>query len=143
VARVLPTPPSTRFTLGGRSWRWLALVVVAIVSVVVLAHVLSGPHFVPTLTVANPTEYSIEVTLSNQGDNTMPLATVSPGTTAQLRDVVDQGSVWKFSLRAQGRDAGDVFLTRDELRSQRWQMEIPSWVAGRLHQLGVMPGSLP
>jgi hypothetical protein len=144
VARVIdPSPPSTGFRLTRVSWRWVALAAAVVVSFVMLTHLLSGPRFVRTVTVVNTTEYAVGVTVSGaDSGGAMPLVVVSPRSTIQMRDVVDQGPVWRFAFASEGQDAGDLVLSRDRLRKQGWRVDIPFSVSARLHELRVTPGSL-
>jgi hypothetical protein len=125
------------------SWR-SAMVVVAVLLAAVLAVVLvrsvqSGPHFVPHMTVVNPTAYDLTVDVNGPDGALTNLGVANRRLTTAFADVVDQGPVWVFHFRAQGQDGGTAQYNRDDLRAAGWRVTVPAAVDTRLRSAGVQP----
>ena len=129
-----PARPFGRFVRSDAVAIVIAIAAVLVVGIVLLA----GPARVDRLTVANPTDYDLSIRLAPSTDGAwLPFAVMGASSTRQFRDVVDQGDTWVFHFRAQGRDAGDLTISRADLKASGWQVTIPDSVVTRLRQLGV------
>jgi hypothetical protein len=123
-------------------WRYVRADAIAIVAAVVAVMVvgvllLSGPARVGHLTVENPTDYDMTIRLASSPSGAwLPFAAVGQRSTHDFQDVVDQGGTWVFHFLAQGRDAGDLTITRADLKAAGWHVTVPDTVAHQLQQLG-------
>jgi len=136
---VVPAPPPQQ--LRSR-WVW-GLLVVALV--VVVAGAIAPRVFVDKSTVAritfeNPTVYAINLQVTGaRRDGWLPLGRAERGTTTQFDDVIDQGAVWIVRFESQGRDGGELRLTRDSLIRSGWKVVIPPSVGAALAAGGAPP----
>jgi hypothetical protein len=95
------------------------------------------PATVDELSFENPTPYDVSIAVSRPGDDGwQPVLTVGHGRTGSTGDVVDQGDVWRFRFRGQGRPAGDLTITRAELEHAGWHVTLPDSVGERLAAQG-------
>jgi hypothetical protein len=124
--------------MSQRLWRRacvLPLLTAATATVVVAC---SGvPPTVDRITIANPTEYEIDVEVrGHDRDGWLPLAIVEARTEDVTEDVIDQGAVWIFRFIHHGDPIDEIRLTRSALERDGWRVEIPSEVGERLQELG-------
>jgi hypothetical protein len=128
---------------GRPTWRPAALVGAALVAVLLavllVRSVQAGPHFVAHLSVVNPTAYDLNVDISGQDEALTTLGVANRRTTTAFSDVADQGSVWEFHFRAQGKDGGTAEYRREDLRAARWQITVPAGLEQRLQHQRVQP----
>jgi hypothetical protein len=123
-----------------------ALPVVALVAVV--AGAIAPRVFVDESTVArisfeNPTVYAINIKVSGaRRDGWLPLGRAERGTTTQFDNVIDQGAVWILHFDSQGRDVGELRLTREVLMRSGWKVVIPTSVGEALASDGAPPTPL-
>lgn len=126
-----------------RRWdnEWLDLVVAMAISIALLVPtgLLSLPPTVDRLTISNPTVYDIHVAVGDGDGSWMPVITVGHGNTATTADVIDQGDVWEFRFRGQGRAGGELTISRDDLETAGWRLTIPAEVGEQLAELGAPP----
>ena len=118
------------------------LIGVAVVVIIVLFKFLvplfEGPGHVDDLHVVNPTDYDISIAASAPGEQSRTLlGSVDAGDEATFERVVDQGDDWVFHFRTQGRDAGEVERTAEQLEADDWQLRIPASIGERLAADGV------
>jgi hypothetical protein len=108
------------------------IVVVIAVVAVFASRALRGPSFVPSVTVVNPSPYvvDVDVTASNSTEWTQ-LASITPKTTSDATQVVDQGDFWKFRAASAGVAGGEFTLTRSQLEQANWKITIPASVIAR------------
>jgi hypothetical protein len=98
---------------------------------------LRGPGVVAEISIVNPSEFDVQVDVSRPGgEGWTSVATVDSGSSSVARDVIDQGEIWVFRFRAQGRDGGERPMSRPDLRRAGWSFEIPAEVIDRLRQSG-------
>jgi hypothetical protein len=124
----------------GRYVRLDALAIVIAIAAVLIVGIflLDGPARVKHLTVDNPTDYDVSIQLASSPDGAwLPFAVLGLHATREFHDVVDQGDTWVFRFRAQGQDAGDLTISRDDLAAAGWQVTVPANVTTQLQQLGV------
>jgi hypothetical protein len=89
------------------------------------------------ITIANSTEYDIEVDVTGQDrQGWLPLAIVEARSEGAIEEVIDQGEVWIFRFEHFGDSVGKVRLTRGELEGSGWRVEIPPEVGQHLQELG-------
>jgi len=127
-----PIRGSLAFSRRVRPWYLIAIVAGA-VAVVFLARLMQPPSTINQLTVKNPTKFDIAVAVNGGGDEGwMPVGSVRRASTATFRDVVDQGGSWTFRLSAQGKDGGEVEISKADLAKAGWHFEIPQSVSDEL-----------
>jgi hypothetical protein len=115
----------------------VAGVVAAIIVLVTAVILLGAPDRVHRLTIANHSDYAVEVSVTSGGHHGwLVLSGVPKGATREYHDVLDQGDTWVFSFRAQGRDGGELSVSRADLATRNWTMEIPATVIDRLRAGG-------
>jgi hypothetical protein len=117
------------------------LVVAGIVAVLVLMRTaLREPDHVDRLTLANPTDYGVNVTVrSAPEEGRFSLGWAEATEERVLREVPDLGDTWIFGFSYAGVDAGELAVTRDALASGDWRLEIPASIAERIAAAGLTP----
>ena len=121
------TPGATRVR-GSRGLVVLTLLVVAC----------SGsPSRVERITIANPTEYDVDVHVTGRTRaRWLPLVVVEAQAEDVVEEVIDQGNVWSFRFLHSGDIVGELRLDKTELEQNGWRVEVPAEVGERLQQLG-------
>lgn len=139
-----PTLTESRATprTFGEGLVMVASVAIVLVVAVVLGPSLRLPHYVARVTLDNPTEYRLEVEVTdvNRG-GWLPLGEVGRDGSKVAYEVIDQGSRWLFHFSSGGVDAGEAVVSRDDLRHGGWKLAIPPDVGNRLRAQGVPPSS--
>ncbi len=109
----------------------------AVLAVLIVAPSLSPGSFVSRLRIDNPTPFAVNVDVSD-GDGTtrFQLGTVGRETEGLLEEVADPGAMWVFRFTYAGVDAGEMRVSRSELRGAGWQFAIPAEVGQRLTAAG-------
>jgi hypothetical protein len=120
-----------------------SIVVTAILVAGVLTAVgvsLRSPHFVPRVTLVNPTAYEIGIDVTG-GDHSgwTGVGYVGPRATADALEIYDVGDVWVFRLTGQGADGGELSVTRAQLERQGWKLQVPAAVGEHLRAEGAPP----
>ena len=142
------SPPTTlRPDAPGRSRRTVTLGLAGIaaglavvVGLTFLVGLSEGPDTVPRITFVNPTVYSLDVSITpGTGGASSPAGFVPKESTAVIEEVADQGDVWIFRFDGQGESGGELRLTRQQLESHGWRVEIPAEVGQRLADAGAPP----
>jgi hypothetical protein len=124
---------------------WWMLGIVAAVALVfgVGSRLFVSVPTVATVSFVNETTYAMTVDVSGADkDGWLPLGTAERSDTTRMSDVVDQGEEWVFRFRAQGRDGGEMHLTKDELTRSEWRVVIASSVGQRLAAQGAPPSPI-
>jgi hypothetical protein len=115
----------------------IATVVVVAALLVASLPLLDEPNHVSRLTVANPSEYALDVAVTSGGRHGwLALSGVPVGATREFHDVFDQGDTWVFSFRAQGRDGGELSISRTDLEARSWNITVPAQVLDHLRAAG-------
>jgi hypothetical protein len=118
----------------------IALVVVGALLCAAMAHALRDPDVVPRVTVENPSQLDINVSVRSSDDaSRLILATVPPTTSAPNLDVLDQGDDWIFSFSSGGVDGGSIRLSRAKLAADDWRVVVPDSVVERLQSGSFVP----
>ena len=98
------------------------------------------PSFADRITVANPTDYHVEVDVrGGPGQSWFSLGGYGRDSARTSFQVLDQGRRWVFRFSSGGREAGEVIVTRAQLQENRWRITIPEEVGERLADQGVLP----
>ena len=115
----------------------IAIIVVVAVLMAASLDLLDEPNHVSRVTIANPSEYALDVAVTSGGRHGgLALSGVPVGATRDFHDVLDQGNTWVFSFRAQGRDGGEMSMTRADLDASGWNITVPGQVLDRLRAAG-------
>jgi hypothetical protein len=116
---------------------------VRIRSLVLLALVVTAcsgrPPTVDRITIANPTDYELDVEVTQDREGWLPLAVVEARSERFVQEVIDQGEVWIFRFLHWGDPVGELAVTRGALARNGWRVEVPGEVQERLQQLGRPP----
>jgi len=112
----------------------LVAVVLGVAAIVAVNFTLfRDPTFVDTVRVDNPTGYVIHVELGTpESGSRLLLGPAVQSCVSDFHAVIEQGSTWVVSLRTQGRAAGELTVTRDELARDNWTIRIPASLTGEL-----------
>jgi hypothetical protein len=98
--------------------------------------------FIDHVTVVNPGVYDLEVEVKGADDDGwLGLGTVQRGAMASFDEVIDQGDQWVFRFGSGGQPGGEVTLSRSQLRTDGWRLEVPTDVLDRLRTAGVPPSA--
>jgi hypothetical protein len=118
----------------------VAIVVSAALALSVGSFVVREPALVDKVSVTNPSEYDIGVQVSSgDRDRWMAITTAARRSTTTTVAVIDQLEVWVFRFRAQGRDGGDLRITRHDLDQAGWAVTVPDDVIRHLRDAGAPP----
>ena len=136
--------PAVERELGTtRSWTprfvhlwWVVAGAVVLAVIILLAPLLQMPSHIDRVSFENPTAYDITVEASDDGAGWTPVGTVDAGESADFERVYDQGDEWVFRFSSQGRDAGELERTREQLEQADWQLVIPEAVGESLRADG-------
>ncbi|MEY2470384.1 MAG: hypothetical protein QOF21_3082 [Actinomycetota bacterium] len=118
---------------------WNALALVA----VVVAGTFSAcgqSSVIDKVRVHNASEFDFAVDVTNdERTGWTNLGTARRLSTDVTEDVVDQGDVWIFRFQTQGVSAGELRVSRETLRRDRWTIDVPSDAIERVRQSGAPP----
>ena len=115
----------------------IAIIVVVAVLMAASLEWLDEPNHVSRVTIANPSEYALDVAVTSGGRHGwLALSGVPVGATRDFHDVLDQDNTWVFSFRALGRDGGEMSMTRADLDASGWNITVPGQVLDRLRAAG-------
>ncbi len=120
---------------------WIPIGVIAALLAIVLFRPLVEPGpFIGRVTVVNNSEYAFDVDVSGaKADEWMQLATAAERQSTGVAEVFDQGRTWTFRFSTQGIVAGQVVVSRAELKAAGWQLIIPDRFADQLRADDVVP----
>jgi hypothetical protein len=118
----------------------VVLVIVGALLCGAMAYALRDPDVVPRVTVENPSDIAVNVSVHPANDDErLLLATVPPTTSATNLDVLDQGDDWVFSFSSGGVEGGTLRVSRAKLTADGWRVEIPQSVIQRLQSGSFVP----
>ena len=131
--------PSRPTWLGAAPVALAALAVVA-VALGACSDVLRQRSSIDQISFENPTVYDLSIEVTGRArDGWISVGTAHAGETDTVEDVVDQGDLWIFRFRAQGREAGELRLTRAQLERVRWKVSVPRRIGDELKAKGAPP----
>jgi hypothetical protein len=108
--------------------------------VLLVASGCSSVSFVSRVTIANPTDFPVNVEVSGEGRaKWLSLGSTEARSDATTRDVVDQGDVWVFRFDYLGVHGDTVEVSRADLAQAGWRVEVPQTVEEDLRALGFQP----
>ena len=136
-------PPASRPTRRSERAARVGLVVAIAAAAmlglwIMVAVVFRDPAFVERVRVDNPTGYDINVVVTD-ARSTLPLGVAGQRCTTQFQDVLDPGATWIIRFSTQGRDGGEVSVSRAELEQHGWTLRVPDEVIERLTASGAPP----
>jgi hypothetical protein len=135
---VRPRPAPT--WSGTAVFPYVAAAVAAVVLAVVAAGLARGPAFVDEVDVVNRSPYELLVDVrGGPDDGWVRLGYVDQDGSTVVRDVLDQGGSWTFRFRTQGRDGGQLTVSRSALARAEWRIDVPDAVEARLRAAGAPP----
>jgi hypothetical protein len=118
----------------------IALIVIGALLCAAMAYALRDPEVVSRMTVENPSQLNVNVSVHPADDSSrLILATVPPTTTATNLDVLDQGDDWIFSFSSGGIEGGTLRLSRAKLAADDWHVTVPESVIQRLQSGTYVP----
>lgn len=133
----LTEPRATSRTFGEGLVLVVSVAVVLVVAVV-LGPSLRLPHYIARVTLDNPTDYRLEVEVSDVNrSGWLALGEFRRNTSRPAYEVIDQGQRWLFHFSSGGVDGGEVVVSRDELRRSGWKLTVPPDIGSRLRAEGV------
>ena len=116
---------------------WIVLAVVAVLGLVIVSRLVPDAATVDRVTIRNGTEYDLDVAAAaSDHDGWTPVGIALARSDRSFEQVVDHGGEWVFRFTGQGRDGGEVQVTRDELEANNWVLTVPSSVADRIRTSG-------
>jgi len=139
-----PTDVSTR-PIGSRSRAPLvALIVLAVIATAVFIRiatsVMSTPKAVDHVTIANRSDYGLDVNLRTSADApVLRLGRALPPTDTVRHEVLDAGDHWTFIFTRAGTEAGRLEMTRNDMERDDWRIIVPAEVAQKLQAEGRQP----
>jgi len=121
---------------------WVVLAVVALFGFVAVSLLIPSPGTVDHVTIKNGTEFDLNIDASNGShDGWTPVGIALAHADTDMREVIDHGDTWIFRFSGQGRDLGELRVTRSELAANNWSVTVPASVAQQLRDAGV-PGRI-
>jgi hypothetical protein len=118
---------------------WIILGVVALLGLVIVSRLVPNPSAVDRVTIHNPTEYDLDVDARSGNEGWTPIGIAIARSDTAIKDVIDLGDSWTFRFAGQGRDGGEVRVTRDQLAANDWTLEVPASVGGQIRATGAPP----
>ncbi len=119
----------------------IVLSVVAVLGLVVVSRVVPNPTTVHRVTISNGTDYDLDVDATGAShDGWTPVGIAFAHGDTEMDDVIDHGDVWYFRFQGQGRDGGEIQVTRAQLEADDWKLTVPSSVGNRLRADGAPIG---
>jgi len=110
--------------------RGAGLVVMGVVTVglfALLLDLVAPPATVDRLTITSRAATQVEVGVTAHGaPGALWIATVEPGATAVVEDVLDHDGDWVVRGEHAGRSLGELRLPREELARRGWRVTIPA-----------------
>ena len=95
-----------------------------------------GVRHIPTLTIDNQTNLTLEVDLLDQHGARLTLGAHQPGRSSRS-EVIDIGPSWTFETSYGGRQVDRQTLDRATLARQGWTVHIPATATSDLERAGV------
>lgn len=119
-----------------RPWH-LLVTIISVGSLVLVSRLMEPPTFIDRITVQNPTRYDITIYVTEgDRDGWMAVGTARREDTEVFEEIFDQGEVWIFRFTAQGKEGGELRVTKSQLEQSKWRIEIPRSVGDELQDKG-------
>jgi hypothetical protein len=100
----------------------------------------SSVAYVSRVTVANPTDFPVNVDVSGgRRAEWLSLGSAEARSEVTTRDVVDQGDVWVFRFDYLGVHSARVETSRADLARRGWRVEVPQILDEDLRAMGFRP----
>lgn len=116
-------------------------VLALVVGLQVLEHA-DHPGFVDRMTVANATQYPVDIEIKAAGDQSwLGLGTVDSRSRQEFHQVVDQGHDWVIRLTANGGAAVSLPMSRTALAEADWRIDVTPQIGAQLREAGAIPFS--
>jgi hypothetical protein len=123
---------------------WIALGLVAVLGLIVVSRLVPDAATVDRVTVRNGTVYDLDVDATGAGrDGWTPVGIAIARSDTSMKDVIDSGDVWIFRFSGQGRDGGELRVTRSQLEADDWEVSVPASVGDRIRASGAPPSPAP
>lgn len=106
------------------------------VLVLLNAVVFNDPESIDRIAFRNDSRYDIQISVSSNGDDVLPVGAALQHCSTTFQHVIDQGATWHVRFRAQGRDGGEAVVSRSDLAGADWSYRIPDSVADQLATSG-------
>lgn len=90
------------------------------------------PTYVEKVTIANPYEYDVHVEAGGGKFGLLDLGTVRRNQEETVQQVIDMGDRWVFRFRFRDDEDERIEMSRSELSSAGWRVEIPKGLTERL-----------
>jgi hypothetical protein len=135
---VHPSRPQQAGSLLRRIRPLDALIAALVMAMILpLSRIALQPNYIETISFENPNVYDLGVEVSDAGrTGWMAVTTARRNTATIAEDVYDIGDVWVFRFTAQGKEGGELRLTRSDLAGDGWRLRIPEQVGAQLHAKG-------
>ena len=118
---------------------WFAIIAVCVLGLLVGTLVLDKPERVD-IEISNPTAFALSIEVTDiEREGWQPTARLGPGATRTIEDIIDQGGIWVFRFFGQGRDGGELEVTRHDLERADWHLDIPAAIGDLLAAQGALP----
>ena len=118
----------------------VAIVLAALAALLITTWLVDSPARV-SLTVVDKHDYELTIATSEARHEQLAIgAGDQPRRGAHRRRARSiPGPEWLFRFAGQGRDGGEIAVTRDELRTLGWRFEVPPGVVTQLEEAGATP----
>src|SRR5262245_9692241 len=134
-----PHPPRPAH-MPAHVWRWILLVLGVAILAVAVPRLVSNPVHRDRVTIVNDSDYALNVEVAGADRSQwLGLGTVAKRSSAAFTEVTDPGRTWVFHFGAQGQDAGEAEIARQDLVAAGWTFRVPPDVAARLQAAGAPP----
>ena len=135
VMTPLPTPGrrQRRLISGARAGVVVAAGAVLVALSVIGNVVFDDPTFVDRISFENRSGYDIRIEVAGgDGRAWMPVGVAMQRCTTAVELVIDQGPTWHIRFHAQGREGGQVTVSRTDFQRDDWTFQIPDSVEAEL-----------
>jgi hypothetical protein len=114
----------------------VVLVAVSVLSFAAMLFAREAPVHPRSLTITNPSVYALGVEVAGADTGWADLTTVDRESTATVSQVFDEGTTWRLRFSGQGRDAGTITMSEDDLQRQNWTITVPTDITDHLVAAG-------
>lgn len=112
---------------------WVLRAVLVLAAILLVVSLTLGVPARETLHFDNRAGVAVRVTASDDGrTGWLPVGTVDAQGRASIKEVIDQGDVWRFRYESGPDRIAEVRRTRDQLEAANWTVVIPADAADAL-----------